>query len=103
MASLRPRRRAPVTFCFGQGDFSTDLGVELSPDATEVLYARSRLVVAARAAGLAQPIDGPFLDLKDLDALRTDSERARQLGFQGRITIYPPQVAGRAGGVRPGR
>lgn len=91
IAAAAPSRL--VTLCFGQGDFSTDLGIELTHDATEVLYARSRLVIAARAAGLAQPIDGPFLDLKDHDALRRDSERARQIGFQGRITIYPPQVA----------
>lgn len=91
IAAAAPSRT--LTLCFGQGDFSTDLGIELTHDATEVLYARSRIVLAARAAGLAQPIDGPFLDLKDLEALRTDSERASQLGFQGRITIYPPQVA----------
>jgi citrate lyase subunit beta / citryl-CoA lyase len=80
------------TLIFGQGDFTTDLGIDLTADATELLYARSRVVVAARAAGLPQPIDGPYINLVDRKGLIQDSLRARQLGFQGRITIYPPQV-----------
>jgi citrate lyase subunit beta/citryl-CoA lyase len=87
--------RAPsrlLTLVFGLGDFSTDIGVDLTEDSTELLYARSRVVVAARAAGLRPPIDGPFLDLKNEEALAADCRRSRQLGFQGRVTVYPPQV-----------
>ena len=80
------------TAVFGSGDFAGGLGVELTPDATEIFYARSRLVVAARAAGLAAPIDGPWLRLDDLDGLESDCARSRQLGFQGRVVIHPPQV-----------
>ncbi len=80
------------TLVFGQGDFTTDLGIDLTKDAIEILYARSRLVVATRAADMPAPIDGPFLDLKDQEGLVKDSCLARQLGFQGRIVIYPPQV-----------
>lgn len=90
IAAAAPART--VTLCFGQGDFSADLGIALTPDATEVLYARSRLVVAVRAARLAPPIDGPYLDIRDLDGLRSDSQRSRQLGYQGRIAIHPLQV-----------
>lgn len=80
------------TSLFGPGDFSTALGVDLTPDATEILYARSRIVVATRAAGLAAPIDGPWLWLDDVEGLQTDSALSRQLGFQGRTTVYPPQA-----------
>jgi citrate lyase subunit beta/citryl-CoA lyase len=80
------------TAVFGAGDFSVQLGVDLTPEATEIAYARSRLVVAARAAGLAAPIDGPWLRLEDDAGLLADSERSRGLGFQGRVTVYPPQV-----------
>jgi len=81
------------TLIFGLADFTTELGVDLTRDATELLYARSRVVVAARAAGLAQPIDGPYLlDLRDREGLIEDSFRARRLGFQGRVVVYPPQV-----------
>lgn len=90
-------REAPVrvpTLAFGPADFTADLGVDLTRDGTEILYARSRIVVAARAAGLAPPIDGPFLfDLQDQDGLVADCRKARQLGFQGKIVIYPPHVA----------
>lgn len=88
--------RAPprvFTLIFGLADFTAELGVDLTPDATELLYARSRVAVAARAAGLAPPIDGPYLlDLRDREGLIKDSFRARQLGYQGRVVIYPPQV-----------
>ena len=70
-----------LTAVFGLGDFSTEL-----------LYARSRLVIASRAAGLRRPIDGPFLRLQDEEGLVADSTRSRGLGFQGRVTVYPPQV-----------
>jgi citrate lyase subunit beta/citryl-CoA lyase len=80
------------TLIFGLGDFTVELGIDITPDATELLYARSRVAVAARAAGLPQPIDGPYLDLQNIDGLVADSLRSRQLGFQGRIVIYPPHV-----------
>jgi citrate lyase subunit beta/citryl-CoA lyase len=80
------------TVIFGLGDFSVDIGVDLTVDATELLYARSRVVIAARAARLAPPIDGPWLRLEDQDGLVADSLRSRQLGFQGRVIVYPPQV-----------
>ena len=81
-----------LTAILGSGDFSVDLGVDLSRDASELHYARSRLVVAARAARRSRPIDGPFLNLEDHDGLAADTVRSRQLGFQGRIAVYPPQV-----------
>lgn len=87
--------RAPerlVTAIFGLGDFTADLGIDLTADAAELAYARSRVVVAARAAGLRRPIDGPFLDLFNEEGLLADSARSRQLGYQGRVTVYPPQV-----------
>jgi citrate lyase subunit beta/citryl-CoA lyase len=87
--------RAPervLTIGFGAGDFTTDLGIDMSLDGRELLYARSRVVVAARAAGLRAPIDGPFLDLQNNDGLYADTLHSRQLGFQGRVVVYPPQL-----------
>jgi len=81
-----------LTLVFGLGDFSMDLGVDLTPDATELLYARSRVVVAARAARLPPALDGPYLDLHNVEGLVADTLRSRQLGFQGRVVVYPPQV-----------
>jgi citrate lyase subunit beta/citryl-CoA lyase len=81
-----------VTLVFGLGDFSVDIGVDLTVDATELLYARSRVVVAARAAGLPSPLDGPYPDIHDLDGLRENTLLSRTLGFQGRVVVYPGQV-----------
>lgn len=85
-----PRRTA--TAMFGVADFTSALGIDVGPDGTELLYARSRLVVAARAAGLPGPIDGPFLQLEDTAGLLEDSRRSRGLGFQGRVALHPRQV-----------
>jgi citrate lyase subunit beta / citryl-CoA lyase len=87
--------RAParsLTLVFGLGDFSVDIGVDLTADATELLYARSRVVVAARAARLRPALDGPYVDLRNIEGLVADTLRSRQLGFQGRVAVYPPQV-----------
>ena len=81
-----------VTAIFGLGDFSVALGVDLTEGGAELAYARGRVVVATRAAGMVAPIDGPFLNVEDADGLLADSRRQRTLGFQGRVAVYPPQV-----------
>jgi citrate lyase subunit beta/citryl-CoA lyase len=81
-----------VTIVFGLGDFTVDVGVDVTPGGTELLYARSKVVVAARAAGLRAPLDGPYLDLRNLSGLVEDCERSRLLGFQGRVVVYPDHV-----------
>jgi citrate lyase subunit beta/citryl-CoA lyase len=82
-----------LTLVFGLVDFSLDLGIDLSEDPfNQVLYARSRLVVAARAANLAPPVDGPYMRLDDAEGCALQAQRSRGLGFQGQVTVYPPQV-----------
>jgi citrate lyase subunit beta/citryl-CoA lyase len=81
-----------LTLVFGLGDFSADLGIDITRDGTELLYARSRIAVAARAADLAPALDGPYPDLRDTRGLIEDTRRSRQLGYQGRVAVYPPQV-----------
>ena len=54
-------------------------------------YAISRMVVAARAAGL-RPIDGPFGDFKDSDGYKAQAYRAAILGCEGKWAIHPSQV-----------
>ncbi len=77
---------------FGPVDLTAELGCEPLPDGAELLFARSRVVVAAAAAGLPGPIDGPCLALDDADALRAETERARRLGFAGKACIHPRQL-----------
>lgn len=54
-------------------------------------YAMSRIVVAARAAGI-QAIDGPVANFRDLDAFRQACVIARALGFDGKWCIHPGQI-----------
>jgi citrate lyase subunit beta/citryl-CoA lyase len=81
-----------VTAMFGVADFSAALGVDLTPEGSELFYARSRLIVAARAASMPAPVDGPYLQIEDTDGLLSDSRRSRTLGFQGRIALHPRQI-----------
>ncbi len=55
-------------------------------------YARSRLVLASRIAGILPPLDGVTMALDDLTRLRDDVARARRLGFGGKLCIHPRQV-----------
>jgi citrate lyase subunit beta/citryl-CoA lyase len=93
IAAASPR---VVTLAFGSGDFTRDLelpSVRWSADGIELLYARTRMVVDARAAGRARPIDGPYLSVRDAAGFEADALAARKLGFQGKICIHPSQVA----------
>ena len=55
-------------------------------------FAISRMVVAARAAGL-RPVDGPFGDFRDGDGYRAQANRAAALGCEGKWAIHPAQIA----------
>ncbi len=81
------------TCAFGAADYTLDLGTSISASGEELIYPRSRITLACRAAGLEPPLDTPYLiDLKDLDALEIDARRAKQFGFQGKLCIHPNQV-----------
>lgn len=73
----------------GEADLAADLGVG---DEAGLLYARSRIVSAARAAGLPHPVGSVYTNVRDLDGLRRSTEEAKRLGFVGRSTIHPSQV-----------
>jgi citrate lyase subunit beta/citryl-CoA lyase len=79
-----------VAVSLGEADLAADLGVR-RPDA--LAWARQRVVVAARAAGLAAPVTSVWTDLADVDGLERDSRNARDQGFFGRSVIHPKQVA----------
>lgn len=84
---------------FGSVDFAADLGCAHVRDA--LLLARSRLVMAARLAGAAQPIDGVTLSIKDESTIEDDARYAAALGFGGKLLIHPAQVAPARRGLSP--
>lgn len=81
-----------VALAIGLEDFTADLGVPRTAEGKESLYARSRLVIAAKAAGV-QPIDSVFSDVSDMEALRQNVMNSKALGFEGMGCIHPRQVA----------
>jgi citrate lyase subunit beta/citryl-CoA lyase len=83
---------APATarLAFGSADLCREL--DITGDATALLYARSALVIASRAAGRPGPVDGPTVALDDAGVLRADLEHARSLGFTGKLCLHPRQV-----------
>jgi citrate lyase subunit beta/citryl-CoA lyase len=83
-----------AALAFGSVDFALDLEIDDTDgvDETALLYARSLLVIASRAAGIAPPIDGVTVSLSDAHAIRRDAQRARALGFGGKQCLHPRQV-----------
>ena len=77
---------------FGAADFSHDLGLSPAHDEAELDFARARLVLASRAAGLEGPLDSPWFHLKDVEGFRSAIARSRRAGYQGRLCIHPDQV-----------
>jgi citrate lyase subunit beta/citryl-CoA lyase len=80
-----------AAIAIGLEDFTADLGVERTLEGKESLYARTRLVIAANAAGI-QPIDSVFSDVDDLDALKQNVLISKALGFAGMGCIHPRQI-----------
>ena len=96
IATASPRME---TLVFGPGDYSAAIGIPVTtigaaPEGypgDHLNYVYSRLVVAARAAGI-QAIDGPYARVGDDDGLRERSRLARALGLDGKWTIHPGQI-----------
>jgi citrate lyase subunit beta/citryl-CoA lyase len=77
---------------FGAEDLTAELGIPRTLEGEELVFARSRVVLAAATTG-ADAIDAVFVDLKAPDRLRQDAMRARALGFRGKMAIHPDQIA----------
>lgn len=83
--------RSVVAVAIGLEDYTADMGVQRTNEGAESLYARLRLVNAAKAAGV-QPIDSVFSDVSDMDALRITARTSKSYGFEGMGCIHPRQI-----------
>jgi citrate lyase subunit beta/citryl-CoA lyase len=86
------------TLIFGPVDFAADMRLPTSVggggdggDFAQWHYFLARVAVAARAGGL-QAIDGPFVQVRDLEGLRESARRAAQLGYDGKWALNPAQA-----------
>ena len=79
-----------VGMSLGEADLAADLGVR---DDAGLFYARSRLVVATRAAGLPGPVQSVYTNVRDEEGLRRSTEEGKNQGFVGRSAIHPNQLS----------
>ena len=86
LARAHPR---VASIALGEADLRADLGVVAD---TGLMWARSRVVVAAAAAGLDAPAMSVYADVRDLDGLRDSCLLGKSLGFVGRTAIHPVQL-----------
>ncbi len=75
----------------GAEDLTADLQCKRTKEGKEIEYARCRLVVAARAAGI-DVYDTPFTDVNDDEGIWEDARLAKNLGFTGKASISPRHV-----------
>ncbi|KAK4874933.1 hypothetical protein RN001_014293 [Aquatica leii] len=81
----------PSSIVFGSDDFCAALGATRSEDGVELLYARQKTVLIAKAFNL-QAIDRVHIEFKDLIGLRKYCEQGARMGYTGKQVIHPDQV-----------
>ncbi|MDR7303936.1 HpcH/HpaI aldolase/citrate lyase family protein [Haloactinomyces albus] len=92
IAGASPRVGAMIGPTAEHADIARAVGYEWSPEGTETLYHRSRILLACREAGI-HALTGLWEKLSDTDGLAEFARRGRQLGFRGMIAIHPSHVA----------
>jgi citrate lyase subunit beta/citryl-CoA lyase len=89
---------AVASLGLGEADLRADLGVTADDG---LVWVRSRIVVAARAAGLPAPAQSVYTDIRGLDGLAASCRMGRAMGFRGRAAIHPAQLPVIAAAYRP--
>lgn len=74
------------------GDIGRSIGFRWTPEGTETLYMRSKVLIDSRAAGIANPITGIWGLVDDLDGLRAFAQQSRDLGYDGLQCIHPKHL-----------
>lgn len=76
---------------FGSADYRLSLGARMRQGESELDFARQRILLAARAAGI-HCWDAPWFAFRDLEGLRGSARRAAETGFDGKSAVHPAQV-----------
>lgn len=80
-----------IALAFGAEDYTTSMGIERSKTGEELFHARTRVVWAAKAAGI-QAIDTIFSDVSDEESFKKEVKLIKGLGFTGKSLINPRQI-----------
>ena len=81
-----------IRLALGNLDLQADLGMVCDPQETELQTARYQIVLASRVAQIAPPVDGVTPSTDDVACIQDDAERAKRMGFGGKLCIHPKQV-----------
>ena len=81
-----------IRLALGNLDLQADLGMVCDPQETELETARYQIVLASRVAQIAPPVDGVTPSTDDVARIQDDAERAKRMGFGGKLCIHPKQV-----------
>ena len=92
IALASPRVGALIGPTAEHADIARAVGYEWSPEGTESRYHRSRILLAARAAGV-HPLTALWERIRDLDGLETFTVDSRKMGFRGQVVLHPTHVA----------
>ena len=74
------------------GDIARSIGYRWTPEGTETLYMRSKVLIDSRAAGIVNPVTGIWGSVDDLDGLRAFAQQSRDLGYEGLQCIHPKHL-----------
>ena len=80
-----------IGIALGAEDYVTNMKTRRYPDGQELFFARSMILHAARAAGIAA-IDTVYSNVDNMDGFREEVTRIKQLGFDGKSVINPRQI-----------
>jgi len=82
-----------IRLALGNLDLQADLGMICDQNETELQTARFQIVLASRLAQIAPPIDGVTPSTDDVERISGDAQRAKRMGFGGKLCIHPKQVS----------
>lgn len=74
------------------GDLQRSLGSAWSLNGPEMAYARGKVLLDARAAGIAYVVDGVFADFRDDEGFLAEATQSRRMGYFGKTLIHPRQI-----------
>ncbi len=80
-----------VSMSFGAEDYTRLLNVDRTADATELFYARTKMVNVAKVVGI-EAIDTSWTDFNNLEGFEKEAKLGKQLGFSGKTCIHPSQI-----------
>ena len=74
------------------GDVTKAIGYKWTPEGFEMLHIMSHVLLANRAAGIEYPLSAGVLEVKDLDQVRRQMQRLREIGYRGMVLIHPSAI-----------